>query len=222
MTRLLLALSALLALAYGWLTHAHISVGAADAWALPALKASGIVLLAAIALIARSPLLACALLFGATGDVMLALGRETFLYGAGAFLIGHVLYIIFFLRHGEGLGALMRPARLIATLTLIAAAITMTALIVPMDDPLFAPLSLYTAVLTAMAISTFTLPASRWLAMAGGVLFFTSDGFVAGHAFHDADPLVASFWFGFVGWMLYWAGQAGLCLGGAGLKPAKT
>lgn len=222
MTRALLVLSALLALAYGWIAGAHISVGVADAWALPALKASGIVLLAAIALIARAPLLACALLCGAMGDVMLALGRDTFFYGAGAFLAGHVLYIIVFLRQGEGLRGLMRPARLIAALALIAAAIMMTALIVPMDSPLFAPLSIYIAVLTAMAISTFTLPASRWLAMAGGVLFFISDGFVAGHAFHGEHPLVASFWFGFAGWMLYWAGQVGLCLGSVGLRPAKS
>lgn len=222
MTRVLIALSALLALAYGWILGAHMSVGAADAWALPALKASGIVLLALIALIQRARLLACALLCGAVGDTLLALGRDTFLYGAGAFLVGHVLYIILFLSHGEGVRALVRPPRASAALALIAAAIAMTALIVPMDHPLFAPLSIYTAVLTTMAISTFTLPATRWLAMAGAVLFFISDGFVAGHLFHGADPLVASFWFGFAGWMLYWAGQAGLCLGGAGLNTAKA
>ena len=61
-----------------------------------------------------------------------------------------------------------------------------------------------------------------WLAMAGAVLFFISDGFVAWNMFHhDPDPTLA-FWRSFAGWMIYWAGQAGLCFGALALRRAPT
>ena len=82
---------------------------------------------------------------------------------------------------------------------------------------MFAPLGVYTGVLTIMTMSSFTLPWSRWLAMKGAVLFFISDGFVAWNMFHhDPDPTLA-FWRSFAGWMIYWAGQAAICYGALGL-----
>jgi uncharacterized membrane protein YhhN len=95
-----------------------------------------------------------------------------------------------------------------------AAAIALNATLLPSGHPLFYPLLVYSGVLLIMTLSTFTLPAIAWFAMAGGVLFLVSDGFVAAHIFHADSPIVAGFGFGFIGWMLYWAGQAGLCLGG--------
>lgn len=180
-------------------------------------KASSIIILGAIALLARSNLLAAGLLFGALGDALLAWSPDTFLYGAVAFLIGHLFYIALFLRAGLGIAALEQPPRALGALALIAAAIVMTSLLVPRDNAMFAPLSVYTGVLTLMALSSFTLPATRWLAMAGAVLFFISDGFVAWNMFHhDPDPTLA-YWRSFTGWMIYWAGQAAICFGALGL-----
>lgn len=184
------------------------------------LKASSIIVLATLAAIRRAPrLVMWALVFGAAGDSFLARGQLT--PGALAFAFGHVCYIRAFLREGIGWSKLQRaPLRIVAMMALIAAAISMTLLLVPRDNALFAPLGVYTAVLTAMAMASFTLPASRWPTMLGAALFFISDSFVGAHQFHGDHPLVASFWFGFAGWMLYWAGQAGLCLGMLNL-PAK-
>lgn len=176
-------------------------------------KASSIVILGAIALIARSRLLAAGLLFGALGDALLAWSPDTFLYGALAFLVGHLFYIALFLRTGLGLAALKRPPRLLGALTLVAAAIVMTALLVPRGNAMFVPLSIYTGVLTLMAITSFTLPATRWLAMAGAALFFISDGFVAWNMFHPGNDATLQFWRMFAGWMIYWAGQAAICYG---------
>ncbi len=213
----LLALSLLLALAYGALGPGWRETGVAPEL-LAALKASGIVVLGLIALLAHSRLLAAGLFFGAAGDALLALSESTFLYGALAFLVGHLFYIALFLRAGLGVGpALREPPRALAALALVIAAVAMTAMIVPGDSPLFLPLTTYTTVLTLMTLTSFSLPAERWLVMVGAVLFFVSDGFVAAHLFHGAHPLVASFWFGFAGWMLYWAGQAALCIGALGL-----
>ncbi len=168
-------------------------------------------------------LLAAGLLFGSLGDALLAWSHDTFLFGAFAFLIGHLFYIALFLRAGLGVGAAFKqPARLIGALALIASAFVMTTLLVPRESEMFVPLSVYTGVLTLMALSSFTLPASRWLAMAGAVLFFISDGFVAWNMFHhDPDPTLA-FWRNFVGWMVYWAGQAAICFGAFGLHKAKA
>lgn len=216
-TWILLGLSALLALGYGAFGHGLYESGI-DRAIPAALKTSGIAVLVLIALIHRSPVLATALAFGAAGDALLALGEATFLYGAGAFLIGHLFYIALFWRNGAGLAGFRQPKRLIAALTLITGAIVMTALLVPTDSPMFAPLAIYTAVLTLMALSTFTLPGARWLVMAGGVLFFISDGFVAANLFHPQSDAAVAFGLSFAGWMIYWAGQAGLCVGALGLR----
>ncbi len=222
MTNLLLALSAILAVAYGAF-GSSLYAGAPPYVVGTIFKASGIIILGVIALIARSRLLAAGLFFGALGDALLAWREETFLFGALAFLIGHLFYIALFLRTGIGVGAALKsPPRLIGAVVLIAACIGMTYLLVPRDNAMFVPLSVYTGVLTLMALTSFTLPATRWLVMAGAVLFFISDGFVAWNMFHhDPDPTLA-YWRSFAGWMTYWAGQAAICWGALGLHKAAT
>lgn len=218
----LLALSAIIALAYGAFGSSFY-VGAPPHVVGALFKASSIVILGVIAFRARSRLLGAGLLFGALGDALLAWSRDTFLFGALAFLIGHLFYIALFLRAGMGVAALREPGRLGAMLAIVGMALAMTNLLVPRDSAMFVPLGLYTAVLTLMTLTSFTLPVSRWLAMAGAVLFFISDGFVAWGRFHPiADPAL-EFWRSFAGWMLYWAGQAGLCFGALGLhRPARA
>jgi uncharacterized membrane protein YhhN len=184
-------------------------------------KASSIVILGLVALFAGSRLLAAGLLFGALGDALLAWSPDTFLYGAFAFLLGHLFYIALFLRVGIGVGAaLKQPPRLLAAIALMGAAVVMTALLVPRDNAMFVPLSVYTGVLTLMALTSFTLPAARWLAMAGAVLFFISDGFVAANMFHPASDPTLAYWRSFAGWVTYWAGQAAICFGALGLHKA--
>ncbi|MCR6646596.1 MAG: lysoplasmalogenase [Terricaulis sp.] len=216
-TWVLLGLSALLAIAYGVLGPGMYESGA-DRAIPAALKTSGIAVLALIAFLNRAPLLAIALAFGAAGDALLALGDATFLWGAGAFLIGHLFYITLFLRNGLGFAAFKQPPRALAALALIAAAVVMTGLLVPADNSMFAPLAAYTGVLTLMALISFTLPSARWLAMLGGVLFFISDGFVAANLFHPQSDAALAFGLSFTGWMIYWAAQASLCIGGLALS----
>ena len=216
----LLALSAILAIAYGAF-GSSLYEGAPPFVVGTIFKASSIITLGLIALLARSRLLAAGLLFGALGDALLAWSPDTFLYGAFAFLIGHLFYITLWLRSGIGVvAALKEPPRFIVAIALIAACIVMTYLLVPRDSAMFVPLAAYTDVLTLMALCSFTLPTTRWLVMAGAVLFFISDGFVAWNMFHhDPDPTLA-FWRGFAGWMIYWAGQAAICSGALGLHRA--
>lgn len=215
----LLILSAILAIAYGafspWLYAVH-----AWPYAIAIFKVSSIVFLAAIAAQHKARTLLWALIFGGAGDIGLALGQ--FETGAAAFLIGHLFYITLFVRSGIGLGALRSPWRLAASAALIGAAIVMTSLLVPRDSPLFIPLCVYTGVLTLMVLSSFTLSAAHWLVMAGAVLFFVSDGFVAWNMFHDDVSPTLAYWRSFAGWMLYWAGQAAICMGAIGLPASRT
>lgn len=218
----LLILTALLAIAYGAF-GSSLYEGAPPFILGTIFKASSIIILGVIALLARSNLLAAGLLFGALGDALLAWSPDTFLHGAFAFLIGHLFYIALFLRAGSGVGAALKsPPRIVGAVALIIAAFVMTWLLVPRDNAMFVPLSVYTGVLTLMALTSFTLPATRWLVMAGAVLFFISDGFVAWNMFHpDPDPTLAH-WRSFAGWMVYWAGQAAICWGALGLHKAAT
>ncbi len=218
----LLALSAILAIAYG-AYGSSLYEGAPPYVVGTIFKASSIIVLGIVALLARSRLLASGLLFGALGDALLAWSPDTFLFGAAAFLIGHLFYITLFVRAGLGIGAtLKQPARLIGGVALIVSAFVMTALLVPRDNAMFAPLSVYTGVLTLMALTSFTLPSTRRLVMAGAVLFFISDGFVAWNMFHhDPDPTLA-YWRSFAGWMVYWAGQAAICYGALGLHKSRS
>lgn len=213
----LLALSTVLAIGFGligpWATT-HVST-----LALAAMKASGIVALGLLALSQGSRVLGAGLLLGALGDALLALpSQASFLAGAGAFLLGHLCYIALFLRGGIGVRATMRaPARVAALLALPVAGVASSALLFTPGSPLVVPLGCYSAVLTAMAMTSFTLPWSRWAAIAGAVLFFISDGFVAYDLFQPDNA--ASEAVRFVGWVVYWAGQAGICVGAIGLRP---
>jgi uncharacterized membrane protein YhhN len=212
-----LSVSAVLAIAYG-AYGSSLYEGAPPFVIGTIFKASSIVILGLVALFARSRLLAAGLLFGSLGDALLAWSQDTFLYGAFAFLIGHLFYITLWLRSGIGISASLKsPPRLVGALALIGACIVMTYVLVPRDNPMFAPLAVYTGVLTLMAICSLTLPAARWLVMLGAVLFFISDGFVAWNMFHhDPDPTLA-YWRSFAGWMIYWAAQAAICFGALGL-----
>lgn len=212
-----LVLSALVAIAYGLADPGLYALDDPPLFWLAVFKATPVFLLSFRAVIGRSRLLGQALLFGCLGDAFLV-WPDKFTQGALAFLVGHLFYIALFLRGGIGLGAALRQGpRLAGALALIGAAIAMTSLLVPRDNAMFVPLSVYTGVLTLMALASFTLPATRWLAMLGAVLFFISDGFVAWNMFHhDPNPTLA-FWRSFAGWMIYWAGQAAICYGALGL-----
>jgi uncharacterized membrane protein YhhN len=217
----LLLLSAVLAAAYG-IYGDGLYAGAPPFTLAAAFKASGILALGLVAIINGSRLLACGLLFGALGDALLAWRHETFLYGALAFLVGHLCYITLFLRNGVGMRAALRDrARILLLAATLIAALTASRL-TPASSPMFVPLGVYSVVLTAMTAASYTLAWARWRAMIGAVLFFISDGFVAWNMFHHASDPALAFWRSFAGWMIYWAGQAALCFGALPLGTARV
>lgn len=217
----LFILSALIALAYGIWAPALYESPNPPLLVLAIFKSAPVFLLAFRALIGRSELLLLGLLFGCAGDGFLV-WPDRFMHGALAFLIGHLCYIRLFHREGIGaVAALRQPLRLLGAVALIASAIGMTYVLVPRESEMFVPLAIYTGVLTLMTLTSFTLGAKHWLAIGGAALFFISDGFVAWNMFHPASDPTLAFWRSFAGWMIYWAGQAGICLGMAKIAVAQ-
>lgn len=217
----LLALSALCALTYGtfardWVLHD------APLWARVALKTSGVALLAALAFHADGArLLVLALVFGALGDALLALESNVmFLLGAAAFVIGHVLYTVLFVRNGIGLReSLKAPRRLAMFAPLFVAAIVCMVWLWPRDSAAAPGTLIYTLALTGMTAASFTLPWRAALAMLGAVLFFVSDVILTWQMNHTApDPLLARL-INDASWFTYYFGQAGLCLGALRIAP---
>ena len=143
------------------------------------------------------------LFFGLAGDVFLLPSVDRFLYGLGAFLIGHGFYIAAF-----------------ATMDLVfigivggfaAASVLLTYLGLPTirkvwGGPLAIPVPAYMLIVGALVVmGTAT---HRWPIAAGGVLFALSDGLLGLDRFVTPAPQRRV-----VVHMLYHLGQAGLVAG---------
>jgi len=160
-------------------------------WAVKAMA------VAALALLVRKQRLpAAALLLGALGDALLEAGSSYFVHGLAAFLCGHIVYTIAFLRAGVR----RLPAGAPVLLTLYAAAFAFW--LWPHLGPLQAPVLVYMAAITVMATCSLRLSA---LAAAGAVLFLLSDSLLAANQF--VAPVAAG---GYLIWITYYAAQ--LCI----------
>ncbi len=163
--------------------------------------------LAAIAFRSRQPLLGVALGFGSLGDVLLDLDpQRLFVFGLASVLLGHLTYIILFLRH-------RRPMRWSAIRIAVAAGllsfmIAFSVWLSPSLGALAVPVYAYMGAITLMALSTVAAGFVRPWVVLGAILFVASDSmlgaakFIGG--FPGRDLLV---------WTTYCAGQYGLALG---------
>jgi uncharacterized membrane protein YhhN len=162
--------------------------------------------LAAIALVERRSVLAAALLACSLGDVLLNLGAAYFLPGLGAFLTGHLIYAVLFLKQAR---QTTRAAAQWAWPVLAAVyAIALGTWLSPALGDLRAPVFCYTAAI-ALMVSAAGLAGyrSRWVA-AGAVLFLISDSILGAAKFRQPIPFS-----GFLVWTTYYVGQCGIALG---------
>ncbi len=178
------------------------------AWAL--VKALPMSALALLAFRRRgregAALLAAALAVHAAGDVLLELAP--LLAGVGAFLAGHLVYAVLFLRLRESWDRIRGGAKLRLGLLLLAVAAAAPAVIAGAPAALRAPIAAYVAALTAMAaLAQLT---RRGLPVALGALLFVA-----------SDALLGAGWFGGAAipggrdlvWPLYAGGQLSIALG---------
>ena len=201
MRRLLLSISIICAILYLFVFpgNAVIKAGTVGTLALVALLSLG--------KRRDAGLLALALAFSSTGDVILDLDPHLFVYGLAAFLLGHLTYICLFLRNRP------RPLdpglpRIAAVIAVLAYAATLATWIVPSVGKLGVPVVFYVCALTTMVVTAilgrFEQP---WVAV-GAVLFLMSDSLLAINKFKTPIPardlLVGT---------TYYLGQCGIALG---------
>jgi hypothetical protein len=156
-------------------------------------KAAGIVLLGLYALSQRAWLAGAALLFCATGDVLLEL---VFVAGMGAFAIGHIFYVLAFLEWGRILGPNKRDHP-VAVLVVIVSLLLLSWLLPGMGD-LLVPALIYQAIITTMVATAFVVKAPM-LARLGAVIFMISDTLIAAEKFANADVFPGAVWITYAG-----------------------
>jgi uncharacterized membrane protein YhhN len=162
-----------------------------------AVKAAAVGALAVMA--RRHPLLAFGLALGALGDLLLDLSPSLFVWGLAAFLCGHIVYTVCFLRTG---GDRVSRAALAA---LAGYAVLFGWWLWPSLGELRLPVMFYIAAITAMAMSSWRV--SRLVA-AGALLFLISDSLLAANRFKT--PLPAR---DYLVWLTYYAGQLAIAWG---------
>jgi alkenylglycerophosphocholine/alkenylglycerophosphoethanolamine hydrolase len=146
------------------------------------------------------------LLFSLAGDILLAWPQDLFVFGLGAFLLGHLAY----------LRAYLCDSRQPAWLALLLAGATGAAMFALLAQgqlgALLLPVACYATAISAMlwrALARIGQPAissrSQWLAAVGAALFVSSDSMIGINRF------VVAFDGAHVGIMLtYWLGQWGI------------
>lgn len=120
-------------------------------------------------------------LFGLGGDYFLALpSRDFFLFGLSSFLIGHVFYIIAFLKQGINL----KPWKYILLFILLAYAAFMTVVMIQrilfLQKPvMLAPIVIYLYIISAMAIMALIRKQKNVYLIVGAFIFVASDSLIA-------------------------------------------
>jgi len=165
------------------------------------MKSAMCILLASAAWRERYRLYAVALLFSATGDVLLAgNGERWFIPGLASFLVTHLLYAVIFVRDPRLPRIGLRGGRRIAAVVIPAFALGYAAFLFPRLGALAVPVVLYMGAIVAMAV--LSLRIAPVVVPVGAVLFMVSDSLLA------FDKFVAgSAWFGPPIWITYAAAQ---------------
>lgn len=192
--RALLPLGVLVALTYLASGLVGTSVIVESGW-----KAAGIVLFAAYAFWRGAPVAGAALLFGAGGDIALALRPPVFVAGIGLFGVGHTLYIAGFLLRIRSNGAARKRCWIAALIVIGSVALGVWN--APDMGAFLAPGLAYQALLTAMVVCAFLAPVSVIAGM-GALSFMISDSMIGLELYkHIGNPPGAI-------WITYVAGQA--------------
>lgn len=133
----------------------------------------------------NKPMAIAALLFCALGDAFLALTFEhQFIAGLSAFLVGHVLFGIFFWNWRDWQGR-----KIVVLLLMMFTMICVAALLLPATGPMLVPVSLYMLVITGMAMCAVLAAKKGILLILGAVVFMLSDTLIGVNKFFTPIPM---------------------------------
>ena len=135
--------------------------------------------------VARDWLLFAGLIFGSGGDVALALTFPgSFVIGLGLFLIGHLLYILYFWPDMRYDSARLAPA------VILVLAVGVSVWITPSLGEMLLPVYAYIGVILVMSIVAAFRATPHWaMVFAGAFIFTISDSFIAIDKFVQPLPL---------------------------------
>lgn len=153
-------------------------------------------------------ILATALALSSLGDILLDIRPSFFVFGLGAFLLAHLMYVRLFLgnRHrAEPLSGLRQT--LIAAVAVFAAGFSIW--LIPVLGGMTVPVVMYIGVLTAMVFSAIAWRTLRsdWV-LYGAILFLISDAILGAAKFRGPVPLR-----GWLVWGTYYAAQLAITKG---------
>jgi uncharacterized membrane protein YhhN len=127
-----------------------------------------------------------ALVLCLAGDVLLMLPKDLFVFGLGAFLVGHVAYIVGMHVEGvDGARFLLGIVLVMAVLAVIGTAVLRGVRAGP-DPGLAGPVVAYMFVISAMVASAIGV--GDVAAVVGASLFYVSDALIAWNRFLRATP----------------------------------
>jgi uncharacterized membrane protein YhhN len=149
-----------------------------------------------------------ALVCSLAGDVLLMLPRDLFVFGLGAFLLAHLAYVVGLA--GDDVVDGVAIARLLAGVVLVAVGILVLGTQIvraayAAESDLAIPVMVYIGVISAMVVAA--VGTGRPLAVAGAVLFYSSDALIGWSRFvreYNWAPVVIM--------VTYHLGQLGLVL----------
>ncbi|SFR36438.1 Uncharacterized membrane protein YhhN [Yoonia tamlensis] len=205
---LVMGLSALCALAYG-----SVLVHQRPSTLRTIVKAASVASLATIGALCGAPmLLTAALVLGTIGDVFLSReGERNFLFGLGAFLIGHMAYIGLLIGYGGSCAAFVsNPLLLCASAALFITAGLITRRLFPYLGALRMPVLIYVLVIVVMGVCALNVPA-KWpfaLTILGALMFIASDAILGFEVFVFKDATGPRHGPAKLLWFLYWGGQS--------------
>jgi uncharacterized membrane protein YhhN len=131
-------------------------------------------------------ILGVSLLFSSLGDVFLAVnGEKFFVFGLGAFLIAHLLYIALFVRSWPRPGRL-RQVPLVLAFLIFLYGVFMADWLLPGLGDLRGPVMIYLCVITLMVMAALRADFSKPWVVIGAVLFLFSDSMIAISKFKHA------------------------------------
>ena len=146
------------------------------------------------------------LVFSLAGDVLLEWSPELFVFGLGAFLLGHLAYLVGYL------GDSKRFAPVALLLALIGGGSMFATLYSAGLGGLLIPVALYALVISAMlwralarTLATGISRRSAWLAALGAALFVVSDSLIGINRFVSPFPEAR-----YLIILTYWLGQWGI------------
>lgn len=147
-----------------------------------------------------------ALVFSLVGDVFLMVpGERWFVFGLGAFLVGHLAYVVGLWCQGVTLGAFVVGLAIVAVAMLVLGLRIVRAVRRGDEPELLVPVAAYIGVISLMVASAIGTKAV--FAIAGATLFYCSDALIAWTKFVKDYP-----WGRVAVMVTYHLGQIGLVL----------